>query len=177
MRDFVCSKELALKLTDMAKRMRLNGLEMAFSTGNKGAHSGGGFSCMEILAVLYGTVLSLDPKNPTDPNRDRFLPSKNHCTLAHFPALYEAGFIPKDEISYDPTVTAQDVLKVGDEVELLIMKTNDQEGTIMLSKKRVDAQKNWEELEALNGSDEIFTGKVIEAVNGGIIVMLKDNRI
>lgn len=89
----------------------------------------------------------------------------------------QAGFIPKDEISYDPTVTAQDVLKVGDEIELLIMKTNDQEGTIMLSKKRVDAQKNWEELEALNGSDEIFTGKVIEAVNGGIVVMLKDNRI
>ena len=89
----------------------------------------------------------------------------------------QAGFIPKDEISYDPTVTAQDVLKVGDEIELLIMKTNDQEGTIMLSKKRVDAQKNWEELEALNGSDEIFTGKVIEAVNGGIIVMLKDNRV
>ena len=89
----------------------------------------------------------------------------------------QAGFITKDEISYDPTVTAQDVLKVGDEVELLIMKTNDQEGTIMLSKKRVDAQKNWEELEALNGSDEIFTGKVIEAVNGGIIVMLKGNRI
>lgn len=89
----------------------------------------------------------------------------------------QAGFIPKDEVSYDPTVTAQDVLKVGDEIELLIMKTNDQEGTIMLSKKRVDAQKNWEELEALNGSDEIFTGKVIEAVNGGIIVMLKDNRI
>ena len=82
----------------------------------------------------------------------------------------QAGFIPKDEISYDPTVTAQDVLKVGDEVELLIMKTNDQEGTIMLSKKRVDAQKNWEELEALNGSDEIFTGKVIEAVNGGALV-------
>lgn len=89
----------------------------------------------------------------------------------------QAGFIPKDEISYDPTVTAQDVLKVGDEIELLIMKTNDQEGTIMLSKKRVDAQKNWEELEALNGSDEIFTGKVIEAVNGGVIVMLKGNRI
>ena len=98
MRDFECSKELALKLTDMAKRMRLNGLEMAFSTGNKGAHLGGGFSCMEILAVLYGAVLSYDPKNPTSPNRDRFLPSKNHCTLAHFPALYEAGFIPKEEL-------------------------------------------------------------------------------
>lgn len=89
----------------------------------------------------------------------------------------QAGYIPNDEISYDPTVTANDVLKVGDEVELLIMKTNDQEGTIMLSKKRVDAQKNWEELEALAESDEVFTGKVIEAVNGGVIVMLKGNRI
>lgn len=89
----------------------------------------------------------------------------------------QAGYIPNDEISYDPTETAESVLKVGDQVELLIMKTNDQEGTIMLSKKRVDAQKNWEELEALNGSDEIFTGKVIEAVNGGVIVMLKGNRV
>lgn len=89
----------------------------------------------------------------------------------------QAGFIPKDEISYDPDVTAEDELKVGDEIELLIMKTNDQEGTIMLSKKRVDAQKNWEELEALDGSDEVFTGKVVEAVNGGVIVMLKGNRI
>ena len=89
----------------------------------------------------------------------------------------QAGYIPNDEISFDPTVTANDVLKVGDEVELLIMKTNDQEGTIMLSKKRVDAQKNWEELEALAESDEVFTGKVIEAVNGGVIVMLKGNRI
>lgn len=89
----------------------------------------------------------------------------------------QAGYIPNDEISFDPTVTANDLLKVGDEVELLIMKTNDQEGTIMLSKKRVDAQKNWEELEALAESDEIFTGKVIESVNGGVIVMFKGNRI
>ncbi len=89
----------------------------------------------------------------------------------------QAGYIPSDEISYDPTETAENTLKVGDQIELLIMKTNDQEGTIMLSKKRVDAQKNWEELESLSGSDEIFTGKVVEAVNGGIIVMLKGNRI
>jgi 4-hydroxy-3-methylbut-2-enyl diphosphate reductase len=89
----------------------------------------------------------------------------------------QAGYIPNDELTYDPTLSTEDVVKVGDEVELLIMKTNDQEGTIMLSKKRVDAQKNWEELEALAESDEVFTGKVVEAVNGGIIVMLKGNRV
>ncbi|MBQ9674184.1 MAG: bifunctional 4-hydroxy-3-methylbut-2-enyl diphosphate reductase/30S ribosomal protein S1 [Ruminococcus sp.] len=89
----------------------------------------------------------------------------------------QAGYIPYDELTYDTSLSAEDVVKVGDEVELLIMKTNDQEGTIMLSKKRVDAQKNWEELEALGETDEIFKGKVIEAVNGGVIVMLKGNRI
>lgn len=98
MRDFECSDKLAKKLALMAKRMRLNGLEMAKSTGTKGAHLGGGFSCMEILAVLYGAVLSIDPKDPLSPDRDRFLPSKNHCTLAHFPALCEAGFIKQEEL-------------------------------------------------------------------------------
>ncbi|MCH5201741.1 MAG: bifunctional 4-hydroxy-3-methylbut-2-enyl diphosphate reductase/30S ribosomal protein S1 [Oscillospiraceae bacterium] len=89
----------------------------------------------------------------------------------------QAGYIPNDELTYDPTLSAEDVVKVGDQVELLIMKTNDQEGTIMLSKKRVDAQKSWEELEALGESDEIFTSKVVEVVNGGVIVMLKGCRV
>lgn len=97
MRDFACTAEAAEKLKAMAKRMRLLGLEMARSTGSKGAHLGGSFSCMEILAVLYGAVLSLDPKNPHWPERDRFIPSKNHCTLAHFPALCEAGYISENE--------------------------------------------------------------------------------
>lgn len=61
----------------------------------------------------------------------------------------QAGYIPVDELSNDPTKKPEDVVKVGDEVELLIMKTNDQEGTIMLSKRRVDAQKGWKSLKAL----------------------------
>ena len=51
----------------------------------------------------------------------------------------QAGFIPAAELSTDPSVKPEDVVKMGDEMELLIMKTNDQEGTIMLSKRRVDA--------------------------------------
>jgi transketolase len=50
------------------------------------------------MAVLYGEVLKFDVKNPYWEERDRFLPSKNHCTLAHFPALAEAGFIEKSEL-------------------------------------------------------------------------------
>ena len=82
----------------MAKQMRRMALDMTLSAGPKGAHVGGGFSCMEIMAVLYGEVLRLDHKNPLDPQRDRFLASKNHCTLAHFPALVEAGYLREEEL-------------------------------------------------------------------------------
>ncbi len=88
----------AARLRAMAKRMRLEGLDMAWSTGRKGAHLGGGFSCIEILAVLYGEVMRLDPKDPCSEDRDRLLSGKNHFTLAHFPALCERGFIRKEEL-------------------------------------------------------------------------------
>lgn len=56
----------------------------------------------------------------------------------------QTGFIPASELSNDPNAKPEDIVKVGDKIELLIMKTNDQEGTIMLSKRRVDAAKGWE---------------------------------
>lgn len=97
-RSIDTSVENAERLKAMAKRMRLDALDMALSTGQKGSHLGGSLSCMEILAVLYGEVLRIDPKNPEWEERDRFIPSKNHCTLAHFPALSEAGFLEKSEL-------------------------------------------------------------------------------
>lgn len=90
--------ETVLRLTELAKRMRLDALDMALAAGSGGSHVGGSLSCIEILAVLYGEVLRFDVKNPLDPNRDRFIPSKNHCVLAHIPALAAAGFFPREEI-------------------------------------------------------------------------------
>ena len=87
-----------MRLKKMAQRMRLDALDMALSTGNYGSHLGGSFSCMEILAVLYGEVLRVDPAYPLSEERDIFLPSKNHCVLAHIPALAERGFIEHGEI-------------------------------------------------------------------------------
>lgn len=92
------SIEEVRKLCEMAKRMRLDAMDMALTSGTNGSHLGGSLSCIEILAVLYGKVLNLDINNPLSPNRDRFIPSKNHCVLAHFPALAEAGFIDKKEL-------------------------------------------------------------------------------
>ena len=89
----------------------------------------------------------------------------------------QAGFIPADELSFGPVNNPNDFVKVGDELELLIMKTNDVEGTIMLSKRRVDAKKDWEELEKLVEENAVLEGEVIEVVNGGVIVFAKNNRI
>lgn len=89
----------------------------------------------------------------------------------------QAGYVPLSELTNNPNLKPEDVVKVGDEIELLIMKTNDQEGTIMLSKRRVDAQKGWEELERLADSDQVLTGEVIEVVNGGVIVLYNDVRV
>ena len=87
------------RLREMAIRMRKMALDMALSAGAKGAHIGGGFSAMEIMAVLYGEVLRVDPRHPMAPERDRLLISKNHCTIAHFPALVEKGYIKEEELS------------------------------------------------------------------------------
>ena len=89
----------------------------------------------------------------------------------------QAGFIPAGELSNDPNVKPEDVVKIGDEMDLLIMKTNDQEGTIMLSKRRVDAMKGWDEITEAQENNEILEGKVIEVVKGGVIVLYKAMRI
>lgn len=89
----------------------------------------------------------------------------------------QTGFIPANELSNDPNAKPEDIVKVGDKIELLIMKTNDQEGTIMLSKRRVDAAKGWEILESKVESQEVLTGKVTEAVKGGVIVIYNDVRV
>ncbi|HEX2986399.1 MAG TPA: bifunctional 4-hydroxy-3-methylbut-2-enyl diphosphate reductase/30S ribosomal protein S1 [Caproiciproducens sp.] len=89
----------------------------------------------------------------------------------------QAGFIPASELSADPNVKPEDVLKVGDELDLLIMRTNDQEGTIMLSKKRLDAVKGWEAVSAAEESEEVLTGTVTEVIKGGLIAVTNGVRI
>ncbi len=89
----------------------------------------------------------------------------------------QAGFIPVSELSSDPNVKAEDIVKIGDEIELLIMKTNDQEGTIMLSKKRIDAQKGWVDLQEAMDASTVLTGKVTEIIKGGLIIAYNGVRV
>ena len=89
----------------------------------------------------------------------------------------QTGYIPSNELSNDPAVKPEDVVKVGDELELLIMRTNDQEGLIMLSKKRVDATKGWDVFENALENEEVLKGTVTEVVKGGVIAVSNAIRV
>ena len=88
-----------------------------------------------------------------------------------------AGYIPMDEYSADPNANAAKELKIGDEIDLIIMKTNDAEGTVMLSKKRFDAQNAWTDIIAAEEDGRILEGTVAEVVKGGVRVVSNGVRV
>ncbi len=89
----------------------------------------------------------------------------------------QTGYIPADELSNDPSAVPADLVKVGDELELLIMRTNDQEGTIMLSKKRVDALKGWETIVSAEAEGTVLDGTVTDIIKGGMLVVTNGVRV
>lgn len=89
----------------------------------------------------------------------------------------QAGYIPIDELTGDPNANPEDIVKIGDELELLIMRTNDQEGTVMLSKKRIDSIKGWEKVVEAETSGAILEGTVTDVIKGGILANTNGVRI
>ena len=89
----------------------------------------------------------------------------------------QAGYISVDELSADPNVKPEDVVKVGDEIETYIIRVNDVEGFAMLSKKRLDAVKVWEDIETAREEKTTLEGKVTEENKGGIVVNVKGVRV
>ena len=81
----------------------------------------------------------------------------------------QTGYISYGEWSFDPNANPADEVKVGDKINVVIMKTNDVEGTIMCSKKRFDASNSWDELEAAIESGAMVEGVVTDIIKGGII--------
>ena len=89
----------------------------------------------------------------------------------------QAGYISIDELSAEPGVKPEDVVKVGDEIETYIIRVNDVEGYAMLSKKRLDAVKVWEDIENAKEEKVTLEGKVTEENKGGIVVNVKGVRV
>ena len=87
-----------------------------------------------------------------------------------------SGFIPTSEFT-DDGVKVEDAVKVGDEIEAVVVRVNDVEGTAMLSKKRLDAAKMWTEIEEAVDNGTVLEGVVTEENKGGVVVNVKGVRV
>lgn len=81
-----------------SRQIRSDIIDMTYRAGRNGAHIGGALSMCEILATLYLRVMKIDPQNPLDENRDRFVLSKGHGALALYCALKQAGFLTQEDL-------------------------------------------------------------------------------
>ena len=88
------SKEQALKLA--AAKARLLGVQMVYDAAS--GHPGGSLSCMDVLTYLYNAEMRIDPADPKNPDRDRFVMSKGHCSPAVYPVLALRGFFPVEDL-------------------------------------------------------------------------------
>ncbi|MBQ1282118.1 MAG: bifunctional 4-hydroxy-3-methylbut-2-enyl diphosphate reductase/30S ribosomal protein S1, partial [Oscillospiraceae bacterium] len=88
-----------------------------------------------------------------------------------------AGYIPAAELSNDPNAKAEELFKVGDEIEVIVVRVNDGEGTAMLSKKRLDAVKIWDDVEAAKEEKTVIEGVITEENKGGIVANVKGIRV
>ena len=87
-----------------------------------------------------------------------------------------SGFIPTTEFT-DDGVKVEDAVKVGDSIEAVVVRVNDVEGTAMLSKKRLDAAKIWNDVEAAVENGTVMEGIVTEENKGGVVVNIKGVRV
>ena len=89
----------------------------------------------------------------------------------------QSGYIPVDQLSDDPSAKPEDVVKVGDQVELFVIRVNDVEGYATLSKKRLDTVKVWENIEEASVNRQVMEGVVTEENKGGVVVSVKGVRV
>ena len=86
------------------------------------------------------------------------------------------GYIALTELSDDPTVKVEDIVKVGDEIESIVMQVSDRDCMVKLSKRRLDINKGWEEIEAARENETVVEGFVTEDNKGGVVVSVKGVR-
>ena len=79
-----------------ATKARLLAVKMVHDAAS--GHPGGSFSCLDVLTTLYFDIMKVDPRNPQDPDRDRFVMSKGHCSPAMYPVLALRGFFPVEDL-------------------------------------------------------------------------------
>ena len=88
-----------------------------------------------------------------------------------------AGYIPYDEVSADPTVKPEDILKVGDEIEVFVVRVNDQEGVCQVSRKKLEGMKVWDDMAAWCEEKATIEGVITEENKGGLVANVKGIRV
>ena len=87
------------------------------------------------------------------------------------------GTIPLSELSDDPDVKVEDIAKVGQEIEAIVMLVSDRDCVVKLSKKRLDADKNWETVENAVENKDVLEGIITEENKGGLVANVKGIRV
>ncbi|MBQ5687263.1 MAG: bifunctional 4-hydroxy-3-methylbut-2-enyl diphosphate reductase/30S ribosomal protein S1, partial [Ruminococcus sp.] len=72
-----------------------------------------------------------------------------------------------------PSVKAEDILNVGDEIEVFVVRVNDQEGTVQLSRKKLEGMKVWEDMAAWAEEKATVEGTITEENKGGLVATVK----
>ena len=111
--------------------------------------------------VVTGTVVRITPTE----------------VFVDVPGRKQTGVVAFDDLSSDNISKCEDVVSVGDEIQLVIMKTDDQDGVLKLSKRLFDAVKGWEDIVAAKEADEILEGQVTAVIRGGVLVSAKGTRV
>lgn len=88
-----------------------------------------------------------------------------------------SGYIPLEELTDNPEAKAEDLVKVGDEIECFVLRVNDVEGTVALSKKRLDSVKAWDDISNSQETKTVVEGYVTEENKGGIVVSCRGVRV
>lgn len=89
----------------------------------------------------------------------------------------QSGYIPIGELTDDVNTNIDDIIKIGDTIEAFVMRVNDVEGMVMLSKRRLDANKNWGVIETAKENRTVVEGTVVEENKGGVVVNVKGVRV
>ena len=87
------------------------------------------------------------------------------------------GFIEKSEFSNDANINLKNEVSVGDEIEVFVIKVNDGDGNVVLSKKRLEMNKGFDELEEAFNNKSILKGKIVDVIKGGLIANINNVRV
>jgi len=82
------------RYAEIARQIRINSIKMVYAASS--GHPGGSLSAADILSVLYFREMNIDPLEPDDPDRDRFILSKGHASPGMYSVLSLKGFFPKE---------------------------------------------------------------------------------